>query len=80
MKESKKEQLRHSYSISGMHCGGCAGTVERKLAELSEVKSVKVDLVRKQAEIISDVPVSLNTLQEALTNTSYAIAEPNTGG
>ncbi|MDZ7846540.1 MAG: heavy metal-associated domain-containing protein [Owenweeksia sp.] len=79
MKDKIEKQVKHIYTISGMHCGGCATAVERKLADLPEVTSVKVNLEKQQAEIVSEAPVQLSTMQGALANTSYAIAEPDTG-
>lgn len=72
-----EEKTQLTYHIGGMHCGGCANTVERKLAALPEVKSVKVDLINKQAEIVSDNAIALSDLQKSLDNTTYSIAELN---
>lgn len=77
MTNKNEEKAQHTYSVSGMHCGGCANTVERKLSELTAVKSVKVDLVKKQAEIISDSDIKLSDLQRTLKNTSYSISALN---
>lgn len=75
MENNKGINTKHSYHISGMHCGGCAKTVEQKLAALPQVKTVKVDLEKKLAQVESENPISLSTLQAALVNTSYAIEE-----
>ncbi|CAN5185666.1 hypothetical protein BH23BAC2_BH23BAC2_01560 [soil metagenome] len=39
------------------------------------VTSVSVDLATKEAEITSSVVIKADTLQDALTNTHYTIAE-----
>lgn len=74
MKNTKNE-ITHTYHIGGMSCGGCATTVEHKLAALPDVVSVKVDLEKKQAEITSSQLLKINELQKALDNTNYTIAE-----
>ena len=38
-------------AIRGMTCGGCATTVERILADLAGVASVKVDLASARARV-----------------------------
>jgi copper chaperone len=65
----------HTYHISGMSCGGCAATVKNKLSATPGVTSVMVDLGKKQAEVTSSAEISKDTLQKALSNTSYAISE-----
>lgn len=77
MINQKDEKSKYTYGIGGMHCGGCAKTVEQKLTALPEVKSVKVDLVKKRANIVSDTAIKLSDLQNALDNTSYNITELN---
>lgn len=75
MTNNKGERTQHIYHVSGMHCGGCANTVEQKLTALPGVDSVKVDLGKKQVEIISTSAFKLSDLQSTLENTSYNIAE-----
>ena len=38
-------------SIDGMHCGGCASTVEKSLKTVKGVTEVSVDLASKSATI-----------------------------
>lgn len=40
-----------TYEISGMKCDGCVKTVTEKLSKVPGVKSVHVDLEKKQAQI-----------------------------
>ncbi len=77
MTNKNEEKAQHTYRVSGMHCGGCANTVQRKLSELTAVKSVKVDLVNKQAVIVSDTDIKLSDLQRTLGDTNYSISELN---
>jgi len=70
-----ENSVMHTYHISGMSCSGCVETVKNKLSSASGVTAVKVDLGKKQAEITSSQEININTLQDALRNTSYTISE-----
>jgi copper chaperone CopZ len=67
--------IKHTYHIGGMSCGGCATTVKNKLSAAPGVTSVQVDLAKKEAEITSSAIITADTLQDALKNTHYTIAE-----
>jgi copper chaperone CopZ len=70
-----ENSIKHTYHIGGMSCGGCATTVKNKLSAAPGVTSVQVDLAKKEAVIISSEIITANTLQDALKNTHYTIAE-----
>ncbi len=70
-----ENSIIHTYHISGMGCRGCVATVKNKLSSAPGVTSVKVDLGKKQGEIISSQEINIDTLQGALSNTSYIISE-----
>lgn len=46
-----KDKILKTIYIEGMSCGHCAKSVEDKLKKLKEIKSVKVDLENKKADI-----------------------------
>jgi copper chaperone CopZ len=69
------KSITHTYHVSGMSCGGCATTVKNKLSAASGVTSVSIDLEKKEALITSDEVIKSETLQDALKNTHYTIAE-----
>lgn len=73
-----ENSIKHIYHIGGMSCGGCATTVKNKLSAAPGVTSVQVDLAKKQAEITSSAVIKADTLQDALKNTHYTIAELRT--
>ncbi len=70
-----ENSIKHTYHIGGMSCGGCAATVKNKLSAAPGVTSVSVDLGKKEAVIISSAVIKADTLQDALKNTPYTIAE-----
>ena len=50
----------HSYTVSGMTCGHCAGAVTSELKALAGVTEVDVDLVAGGAStvtVVSDAPL-----------------------
>ena len=65
----------HTYHVAGLHCGSCASTVQNLLAAVPGIKSVKVNLGKKQAEISSSEFNNIDTLQNALSTTHYTIEE-----
>ena len=70
-----KNSIKHTYHIGGMSCGGCVSTVKQKLASVSGVTSVTVDLGKKEAEITSSEEIATETLRKAFNNTHYTISE-----
>ncbi len=69
--------LTHTYNINGMTCGGCVSSVKQTLSNVPGVKSVTVDLGKKQAIIISSEEIDTNTFRRAFSNTNFTISEPN---
>jgi Cu+-exporting ATPase len=54
--------------IEGMHCGGCAGRVERALRQAGGVRAVEVSLEAERATVEHDEQVRPAALAAALTN------------
>ena len=67
--------ITHTYHVGGMSCGGCVATVKNKLSMVQGVKSVDVDLAKREAEITSSLPIKTETLQGAMSKTHYTIDE-----
>ena len=73
-----EKSIAHTYNIGGMSCGGCVSTVKNKLSGVPGVKSVTVDLGKKEAEITSSLEIKTDTLRSAFSNTHYTISELKT--
>jgi len=43
--------MKTTLRIEGMHCAGCAGSVERALKRIEGVRAVEVDRERKRAVV-----------------------------
>ena len=61
--------------IEGMSCGHCSNKVETTLKELKEVKSVKVSLEDKKAEVILKQDVDNNVLKSAVEELGYQVMD-----
>lgn len=59
--------------IEGMSCGHCVKHVEEALKELTEVKSVKVDLEGKNAVVELNQDVSDDKFKETITEVGYEL-------
>src|SRR5713226_9472921 len=69
--------MKHTYSVSGMTCSGCAATVKKALASVANVEKVEIDLVGGKVEFAMTNRVPLAQLQKSLTSYSYKISEWN---
>lgn len=75
---NQAKNMRHTYSVSGMHCDGCRRKVEEALKNVAGVISVSVDLQKEEAVIEMESHIPTEILQEALMKSggSYSISMP----
>ncbi len=64
----------HIYSVSGMTCKGCKSSVEKSIGGIEAVKNVIVNLNREEATVEMDNSISLEKLQESLSE-KFTISE-----
>jgi copper chaperone CopZ len=62
------------YGVNGMSCGGCAGAVQRSLAALPGVREVEIDLDAKRAVVVSDGPLEVAAVRDAVERAGYQLA------
>jgi len=62
------------YGVNGMSCGGCAGAVQRGLAALPGVREVEIDLAGKRAVVVSDGPLEVAAVRDAVEGAGYQLA------
>ena len=58
--------MTHTYSVTGMSCGGCKATVQKLLSEVPGIKNVSVDLEKAEATIEMDNHIATIQLQSTL--------------
>lgn len=64
--------------VEGMHCGGCASSVEKKLKATPGVVEVSVSNDKKEAWIkFDDEKVTEAQLREAINSTGFKAVEPS---
>jgi copper chaperone CopZ len=59
--------------IEGMHCGGCAKSVEKALGAVAGVKSVIVNLEEATASVDAENSVTLAMLKSAVEDAGYDV-------
>ncbi|MAW86272.1 MAG: MerR family transcriptional regulator [Phyllobacteriaceae bacterium] len=71
-------ETRATFTIDGMHCDGCARTVEAVLLSEPGVSEVDVSFSRREAAIRFD-PAAINRgrLEQAIVRAGYSIMEPS---
>ena len=58
--------MKHTYTISGMTCGGCKASVEKHLSQITNVISVAVNLEKGEAVLTMDSDITTDVLQKVL--------------
>ncbi len=66
-------------SIMGMHCGSCAGNIERALKKVPGVKDVKVSAVTNKGFVEADDKVSEEEMKKAVSRIGYKIVSVEKG-
>lgn len=66
-------KITKTIKIEGMSCGHCAKKVEKGLKEIKEVKSVRVDLEKKEATIVLKKEIDSNRLKTILEDLGYQV-------
>ncbi len=62
------------YSVTGMTCGHCVAAVTQEIAALPGVQQVDVDLPSGAVTVISDQPLTITAVSEAVDEAGYALA------
>ncbi len=60
-------------TIQGMHCGSCAGNIERAVGKIDGVSSVSVSSMTNKAIIEADDSVSEDSLKDAVSEVGYKV-------
>ncbi|WP_103347549.1 heavy-metal-associated domain-containing protein [Amycolatopsis sp. CA-128772] len=62
-----------TYSVTGMTCGHCAGSVEAEIRELDGVTGVAVDLATGAVTVHSTGPLSVDDVRGAVEEAGYRL-------
>jgi copper ion binding protein len=66
--------MKTTLNIEGMSCDHCVKHVTKALEEIAGVKSAKVSLKKKNAEVEHGDTVSLETMKAAIVEAGYEVA------
>ncbi|OQM83238.1 heavy-metal-associated domain-containing protein [Rhodococcus sp. 66b] len=61
------------YTVSGMTCGHCVGSVKEEIGSIAGVTAVDVDLASGRVVVTSDAPVSAADVVAAVDEAGYAV-------
>ena len=67
------EPITKSWTVQGMHCGGCANAISSKVAKISGVESCVVNFDTSTAVVITD-PAKTTEIENAMTTLGYTIS------
>ena len=61
------------YTVSGMTCGHCVGSVKEEIGNIAGVTAVDVELASGRVAVTSDAPVSAADVVAAVDEAGYAV-------
>lgn len=66
-------------SIAGMHCGSCAGNVEKSMMKIPGVKSCSVSMMTNKGIVEADDSVSEEEMKKAVSRAGYKVVSVEKG-
>jgi Cu+-exporting ATPase len=69
--------MEFTFSIDGMHCGGCVSRVKKALQPLAD--EVEVTLEPPRARLVADAPPDLAAVRAAVAGAGRYTVEPASG-
>ncbi len=70
------EPITNSWTVQGMHCGGCANAISSKVSKIAGVESCVVDFDTSTAVVIAD-PAKTMEIENTMTTLGYTISSAN---
>ncbi|WP_305094214.1 heavy-metal-associated domain-containing protein [Prescottella sp. R16] len=64
------------YTVTGMTCGHCVGSVKEEVGAVTGVTGVAVDLASGRLTVTSDAPIPSSVITAAVEEAGYS-AQPN---
>lgn len=61
------------YTVSGMTCGHCVGSVKEEIGNIAGVTAVDVELASGRVVVTSDAPVSSADVVAAVDEAGYTV-------
>lgn len=67
--------MKKIVTIEGMHCDHCAGKVEDSLQQIDGVKKAKVNLKKKQANLVLEYEVDNEVITSSIKKAGFEVIE-----
>lgn len=64
----------NTYTVSGMTCGHCVGSVRSEVSQIPGVTEVQVDLTSGQVTVTSEAPIAIETIRASIDEAGYELA------
>ncbi len=64
----------NTYTVTGMTCGHCVGSVRAEMSRIPGVTDVQVDLPTGQVTVTSDEPIDVETVRASVDEAGYELA------
>ena len=61
------------YLVPNISCGHCAHTIKMELADLAGVKSVEVDVTKREVNIEYNTPATREQIESLLAEINYPV-------
>lgn len=62
-----------TYTVSGMTCGHCVGSVKSEVAKIVGVTGVDVDLATGNVIVMADEPIEESLVRDAVEEAGYEL-------
>ncbi|WP_188193588.1 heavy-metal-associated domain-containing protein [Nonomuraea sp. SYSU D8015] len=63
-----------TYTVKGMTCGHCVGTVKSEVGKIAGVTDVDVDLATGKVTVTGDRPIDETLVRDAVEEAGYELA------
>ena len=60
-------------TISGMHCGSCAGNIERSMLKIKGIKACSVSIMTNKGIVEAEDTVSEEDMKKAVARAGYKV-------
>jgi copper chaperone len=64
----------NTYTVTGMTCDHCVGSVHEEVSQIPGVTDVKVDLSTGQVTVTSESPIDVETIRASVDEAGYELA------
>lgn len=69
------KKMKKKIGIEGMHCNHCAMKVQEALNGIEGIKSTKVNLAKKEAEVILEQDVNNEDIKKAIAEIDFQVTD-----